>query len=79
MFFRKNPRRNKSSRIFNELIKLLKNEGMSSRILEESLSTSSKISFKEEEEKLTLLVSFERTISKDKRSLEDSSCDNGET
>lgn len=62
------------------MIKLLKNEGMSSRILEESLSTSSKNSFKEEEEeKLTLLVSFERTISKDKRSLEDSSCDNGET
>lgn len=60
----------------NDLIQLLKYEGMRSRNLEGSLVTSSNNYF---EERLTLVISFERTTSMNERSSKDSSSDYGET
>lgn len=64
----------------NELIQLLKDEGISSTNLKESLETSLENYFEEEEEeKLTLVLSFEILISIDKRYSKDFSYDNEET
>lgn len=63
--FQEKSRKEEIIEKLNELIHLLKDEGMSSRILEESLATLSKNYVEEEEENSTLVISFERKNSMD--------------
>lgn len=81
MIFRKKTKKEEIIEIINELIQILKEEGMISRNIEGSLATSSTNYFeeKEEEESSTLVVSFGKTISVDERSSKDLYSDNGET